>query len=284
MKPFDGGQWVGVTRISDAGELHAQYDDSGERLMHLQAGVDGFDVFARSLSIGAETQVMHFDPDAPMHERYRVEHDFLSAETGWEVVTISRLVNAFFRWEFNSCENLVRGAEVHPIDYANASPDVALTSLHYYFPWAIETLVKWCVFCVVTGRRMAIDQDKRRYFEIGDRDDLGYEEKLREYRAPRGRVLRGRGVRRVLRAGAPVAARAGRRLPRGPRLRPPARRVGRGRCSRRTSRRRWSPATAASSASGRRSRPSNSAPSLPPLTVPLHRAAAMLGEHVGLVQ
>ena len=96
--------------------------------------------------------------------------------------TISKLVNAFFRWEFNSCENLVRGSEVHPIDYANASPDVALTSLHYYFPWAIETLVKWCVFCVVTGRRMAIDQDKRRYFEIGDRDDLGYEEKLREYR------------------------------------------------------------------------------------------------------
>ena len=182
MKPFDGGQWVGVTRISGAEQLHAQYDGSGERLMHLQAGVDGFDVFARSLSIGAETQVMHFDPDAPMHERYRVEHDFLSAETGWEVVTISRLVNAFFRWEFNSCENLVRGREVHPIDYANASPDVALTSLHYYFPWAIETLVKWCLFCVVTGRRMAIDQDKRRYFEIGDRDDLTYEEKLREYR------------------------------------------------------------------------------------------------------
>ena len=29
---------------------------------------------------------------------------------------------------------------------------------------------------------MAIDQDKRRYFEIGDRDDLTYEEKLAEYR------------------------------------------------------------------------------------------------------
>jgi len=71
---------------------------------------------------------------------------------------------------------------VHPIDYANATPDVALTSLHYYFPWAIETLVKWCAFCVVTGRRMAIDMDKLRYFEVGDRDDLSYTEKLREYR------------------------------------------------------------------------------------------------------
>jgi hypothetical protein len=91
-------------------------------------------------------------------------------------------VNAFFRWEFNSCESLVRRAEVHPIDYANASPDVALTSLHYYFPWAMEALVKWCVFCTATGRRMQIDQDNRAYFEIGDREDLDYEDKLREYR------------------------------------------------------------------------------------------------------
>jgi hypothetical protein len=182
MKPFDGGQWVGVTRIADVAALHAQYDASGERLMHLQASVEGFEVFARSLSVGAETTVMRFDPDAAMHERYRVEHDFLAAGVGREVVTISRLVNAFFRWEFNSCENLVRGDEVHPIDYANASPDVALTSLHYYFPWAMGALVKWCVFCVVTGRRMAIDQDKRRYFDVGDRDDLSYEQKLEEYR------------------------------------------------------------------------------------------------------
>ena len=122
MKPFDGGQWVGVTRIRDATELHAVYDTSGERLMHLQASVEDFDVFARSLSIGAETMVMHFEPDRPMHDRYQVDHDFLSAETGDEVVTISRLVNAFFRWEFNSCETIVKDGVASPIDYANASP------------------------------------------------------------------------------------------------------------------------------------------------------------------
>ena len=97
-------------------------------------------------------------------------------------MTISRLVNAFFRWEFNSCECLVRGDQVHPIDYANASPDVALTSLHYYFPRAIKTLLKWCTFCTVTGRRPPLDLDTRRYFEIGDREDLSYEEKLAGYR------------------------------------------------------------------------------------------------------
>nr|WP_296066574.1 hypothetical protein [uncultured Actinoplanes sp.] len=182
MKPYDGGAWVGVSKIRDADELHAAYDASGERLMHLQAAVEGYDVFARSLTIGPETMVMKFRPEQPMHARYEVDHNFLSAATGNEVVTISRLVNAFFRWEFNSCESLVRGTDVHPIDYANACPDVAVTSLHYYFPWAMAALVRWTVFCVVTGRKPRLDTDTSSYFRISDDPSLSYEEKLSEYR------------------------------------------------------------------------------------------------------
>ena len=115
------------------------------------------------------------------------------------MLTISRLVNAFFRWEFNSCECLVRGDEVHPIDYANASPDVALTSLHYYFPWAIKTLLKWCTFCLVTGRRPRLDLDTRRYFEIGDREDLELRGEARRLPPAGRRALRGRPLPRLLR-------------------------------------------------------------------------------------
>jgi hypothetical protein len=182
MKPYDGGAWVGVTQIRNAGELHRAYDESGQRLMHLQKAVAGYEVFARSLSIGAETMVMKFDADQPMHARYSVAHDFLDAATGNEAVTIGRLVNAFFRWEFNSCETLIKDGVVYPIDYANACPDVAITSLHYYFPWAIKALAKWTVFCTATGRRPRYDLDTRRYFDIADRTDLDYREKLAAYR------------------------------------------------------------------------------------------------------
>ena len=182
LKPFDGGQWRGVSRARDQEELRRRYDESGEQLMHVQSAVDDFEVFARSLSIGAETKVMWFDPDKPMYDRYQVKHDFLTADQGFEVETISKVVNAFFRWEFNSCESIVRAGEIFPIDYANASPDVAVTSLHYYFPWAMTALVRWCAFCLAEGRRMRIDVDTRPWFEIGDRDDLSYEEKLVEYR------------------------------------------------------------------------------------------------------
>jgi hypothetical protein len=181
MKPFDGGAWVGVSRIASDSELHRNYDESGGRLMHLQAGIENFEVFARVLSIGAETLVIRYDPARPLHDRYRVEHDFLSPEVGSEAVTTGRVVNSFFRWEFNSCEVIVKDGVVYPIDYANASPDSSIVSLHYYFPWVIKTLAKWAVFCTAGGRRMTLDMDTRRYFEVAGRDDLSQAEKLAAY-------------------------------------------------------------------------------------------------------
>ena len=183
MKPFDGGQWVGVSRVGNVDELRSRYDESGERLMHLQSALEDFDVFVRSLSIGAETMSMWFDPSRPMHDRYQVRHSFLSPVLGDEVVTISRLINAFFRWEFNSCETIVKDGIAYPIDYANASPDVAITSLHYYFPWAIKALVRWSAFCICTRREMRINQNSRDYFDIGDDESLDYDQKLAQYRA-----------------------------------------------------------------------------------------------------
>jgi hypothetical protein len=182
MKPYDGGAWRGVSRINSPAELHAAYDQSGEMLMHLQKAIDDYDAFARSLSIGAETMVMRFQPDQPMHLRYAVDHDFLSPQAGDQVVTIGRLVNAFFRWELNSCETLVKGGEVYPIDYANACPDLSLTSLHYYFPWAIRALVKWCVFALVVGRKPPLDVATDRYFEVADDPGASYADKLDAYR------------------------------------------------------------------------------------------------------
>ena len=182
MKPFDGGTWTAVTRIGSSDELRRTYEASGERLMHLQAAVEGYDVFTRSLSIGPQTRVTHYDVTQEHHFRYTPEHDFLSPALDREVTTISRLVNAFFRWDFNSCETIVKDGQAYPIDYANASPDLALTSLNYHFPWAIKSLLAWCLFCTVTGRSMPINQTTRDYFAVGDDDELTYEEKLERYR------------------------------------------------------------------------------------------------------
>jgi len=182
LKPFDGGAWVGVTKVDDPASLHRAYDASGERMMHLQKGILPYEVFCRALSIGPQTIILKYVPENPMHERYVVEHGFLEPKLGQEVETIGRLVNSFFKWEFNSCETIIKDGVVYPIDFANACPDVALTSLHYYFPWAMKALVRWAVYVAATGRRMAIDMDKRKYFAIGDDPGLSYADKLTAYR------------------------------------------------------------------------------------------------------
>lgn len=181
MKPFDGGGWRGVSMIKDSDALHKAYDDSGEMLMHLQESIAGYDVFARALTIGPETMVMKFQPDEPMHNRYAVQHGFLGDATGREAITISQTVNAFFRWEFNSCEMLVRDGVVYPIDYANACPDVAVTSLHYYFPWAMKALLRWSTFCVVTDRKPRFQVDSDPWFAVADDPDLDYGSRLGAY-------------------------------------------------------------------------------------------------------
>jgi hypothetical protein len=182
MKPFHGGGWVNVTRIGDPAELTRAYDRSGRELMHVQGGVEGYEVFTRGLAIGPQTLVTRYDPLRPLHLRYQVEHGFLSAGLGREITTFGLTVGAFFRWEFNSFEVIVRDGRAYPIDFANATPDIALISLHYYFPWAIGALAKWCVYCLVTGRAMRLDTEMRRWFEVGDDPGRSRDEKLAAYR------------------------------------------------------------------------------------------------------
>jgi hypothetical protein len=182
MKPFEGGGWVNVTRIGNARELHRAYDASGTQMMHVQAGIEDYDVFTRGLAIGPETLLVRYDPTRPLHLRYQLEHEFLTPAIGAEIVTFGLTVGAFFRWEFNSFEVIVRDGRLYPIDFANATPDMALISLHYYFPWAITALVRWCLYAMVTGRAMRLDQEIGRWYAVADDAELSWQDKLAKYR------------------------------------------------------------------------------------------------------
>jgi hypothetical protein len=181
MKPYDGTGGRDVFRIRNLAELHAAWHASGGMLMLLQKAIDGYDAFARSLSIGAETAVMRYQSDGPSHLHYAVDHSFLPPQARSEVVKIGRLINTFFGWEFNSCETLLKDDEVYPIDYTNACPDMSIVSLHYYLPWAVKTLVKWCVFVLVTGRRTTLDTRIGQFLQIADQAGVSYEKRLDAY-------------------------------------------------------------------------------------------------------
>ncbi len=109
-----------------------------------------------------------------------MDRGFLTPEQQSELEDITLTINAFFGWDFNSCEALLQGGGWYPIDFANACPDSQVTSLHYHFPWLIKANLRWAIFCAATRRRVRHNLDWEPYFEIAAQD-LPYREKLRRY-------------------------------------------------------------------------------------------------------
>ncbi|MCG3173158.1 MAG: hypothetical protein GMKNLPBB_01336 [Myxococcota bacterium] len=180
MKPYDGGGWQGVSKIDNEQELRVAYEKSGEYLMLLQKAITPFDLFVRCVGVGPQVNVIKYNPDAPLHDRYTVAFNFVDAEE-WSLLTDMTLtINTFFGWDFNSCEALRKDGMFYPIDFANACPDSQVTSLHYHFPWLVKAIMRWTIFCAATRRQMPRMLDWQPFYDI-QQQDLPFREKLRAY-------------------------------------------------------------------------------------------------------
>lgn len=179
MKPYDGGAWKAVTKINDEDQLNRAYDESGKLIMHLQAGVFPFEKYVRCIGLGPQTRLVSYDPDAPLHDRYTMAKGFVSEEDAALIRDMTLVINAFFGWDFNSCEALLKGGTWYPIDYANPCPDSQVTSLHYHFPWLIKANIRWSVFTAAVKKPLG-HLTWRRYFKLID-EELSFREQLDRY-------------------------------------------------------------------------------------------------------
>jgi hypothetical protein len=182
MKPYDGGAWVGVTKIDDESALKAAYDASGQRLMLLQEAVLPHDLFVRCVGVGPQIRIVDYDPSAPLHGRYTTRTPDATEEQLQLLRDMTLTINTFFGWDFNSCEMLRRDGVFHPIDFANACPDSQVTSLHYHFPWLVRAKLHWSIFVAATKREMPKTLDWTPFLEIAD-TDAPFAEKLAGYAA-----------------------------------------------------------------------------------------------------
>jgi hypothetical protein len=188
MKPYDGGGWQGVSRIDDEAALRAAYESSGTHVMHLQKAIEPYDRFVRAIGLGPQVRVVLYDPAQPLHDRYTMDRDFASAADVRTLTDMTLTINAFFGWDFNSCEALSQGGTWHPIDFANACPDSQVTSLHYHFPWLVIANLEWSLFVAATKRPMRQTLDWAPFQAIA-REKAPFGEKLAAYAAiARGRL------------------------------------------------------------------------------------------------
>lgn len=192
LKPQSGGGWVGVEKVNDFDDLLAAYNRSGDKPMNLQRAVT-YREFVRAVGVGPQVLPMHYNPDSQFsHDRYlrsptrAVEHLFLSPAETEEITRITRIINAFYNWDHNSCEALIDNAGIiHPIDFANAYPDSSPVSLHYYFPELVKHMVRWLTFVAVTERKKPVfGANWAEFFAVqqeANNAGMGYFEKLERY-------------------------------------------------------------------------------------------------------
>ncbi len=188
MKPYDGGGWRAVTRVQDGAAMKRAYEESGTAVMHAQASVEGFDLFVRCIGFGPQARCVLYDASAPLHDRYTMKTDFMPAKDAEHLRKVTMTINAFFGWEFNSCEALRRDATWYPIDFANPCPDSQVTSLHFHFPWLVKAYLRWTLFCASTKRKMRKNQEWEPFLAIAAKGGT-YEEKLDQYAALADKIL-----------------------------------------------------------------------------------------------
>ncbi|MER2561103.1 MAG: hypothetical protein ABTQ32_10305 [Myxococcaceae bacterium] len=182
MKPYDGGGWRNVTRVKNTKDAWTAYDESGKSVMHAQASVEGYEAFVRTIGFGPQTRHVSYAPDAPLHDRYTQKVDFLPKVEQEHLRKVTLTINAFFGWDFNSCESLRKNGVWHPIDFANPCPDSQVTSLHFHFPWLVKSYLRWTLFCAATKRQFRKNLDWAPFYEVAAKD-LSYAEKLDRYAA-----------------------------------------------------------------------------------------------------
>lgn len=182
LKPYDGGGWRSVMRANTEKDLREAYEKSGTDIMHVQAAIHPHDCFVRCIGMGPQVRMVRYEPHQPLHDRYTADTGFLPPDQYEHLRKITLTINAFFGWEFNSCESLRRNGVWHPIDFANPCPDSQVTSLHFHFPWLVKAYVRWSVFCAATKRKMSMNLDWTPFLEVAD-SSAPFETKLDAYAA-----------------------------------------------------------------------------------------------------
>ncbi|MEM6925916.1 MAG: hypothetical protein AAF602_03220 [Myxococcota bacterium] len=182
FKPYDGGGWVGVSRVTELADLKQAYDASGLRVHHLQAAVQDWDRFVRAVGIGPKVRLVDYDPSQPLHDRYQMQPPDITGDEARLATAMCRTINAFFGWDFNSCEVLRSSGGLFPIDFANACPDSQVTSLHVHFPWLVTSLLEWSAFAVTTERTKDLGFAWNRFFAARDAE-LPVDEQILRYDA-----------------------------------------------------------------------------------------------------
>jgi len=171
FKPFAGGGWKSVYRVTNPDELFRAYHDTGQLVMMLQEEIV-FKEYFRCYAIDCrDIRIMQYDPKQPFHLRYVRNGPPVDPALLQKVHDDVLALNRWLGYDFNTVEMAVRDGVPYAIDFCNPAPDADVNSIgEDNFAWVVET-----------AAAMAI-RKAQQYVEGGD--NLRWGEYVRRASAP----------------------------------------------------------------------------------------------------
>jgi hypothetical protein len=145
MKPYAGGGWKSVYRLSDKQEFYQKHAETNQLVMLLQEEIV-FDEYYRCYCIGKKhVRIMPYEPRNPHHLRYQAGFS-PSQERLRQMEDIVLRINQYLGYDFNTVELAIRDGIPYAIDFGNPAPDAEKTSVgNDNFEWVVETAANYAI-------------------------------------------------------------------------------------------------------------------------------------------
>jgi hypothetical protein len=140
LKPFSGGGWKHVYKVSTREELLAAYDGTGPYCMTLQQFIN-FEQYVRCFTFG-KTDIVPVAYD-PRERRYIVDHAYLSPTVGARVIRDAQTINRALGYEMNTIEFAIEDGVPYAIDFLNPAPDFERDRITpHYFELVVDRMAR----------------------------------------------------------------------------------------------------------------------------------------------
>ncbi|HTP79332.1 MAG TPA: hypothetical protein VMM57_02885 [Bacteroidota bacterium] len=146
FKPFAGGGWKHVYRLTNKEEFFEKYHQTGQLVMMLQEEINFSEYFRCYCIGGRDVRVMRYDPREPHHLRYVQSPAPVEAKMLERVESSVLTLNQALGYDFNTVELAVREGVPYAIDFCNPAPDADLHSVgRDNFEWVVEAAARLAI-------------------------------------------------------------------------------------------------------------------------------------------
>lgn len=138
FKPFAGGGWKHVYRVTGREEFFQKYSETGQLVMMLQEEIVFNEYFRCYCLGGSKVRVMPYDPRQPHHLRYVRNAAPAAPALLKKVEADVKKLNHWLGYDFNTVEMAVRDGIPYAIDFCNPAPDADIHSIgEENFEWIV---------------------------------------------------------------------------------------------------------------------------------------------------